>query len=241
MIIAICDDNEQELEHCKKQLEQLASIHQVDVVFSLYHKGEELLFHIQDPKNYPDIIYLDMRMNGIQGDEVAGKLRGQGYNSEIVFFTVSKDFYTTAFDVRALHYVVKGETTVKKFEDIFIRAVKSVQEKQTEYIMCTGAGEFRKIEVKNIHYFEVVKRIVTVYYDNDQFNFYSTIGKIELRLKDYGFVRVHKSYVAAISHIRNFSFKEITLDTGEVLPVGRYYYADLKQEMDAYAETGTVV
>ncbi|WP_312433603.1 LytR/AlgR family response regulator transcription factor [Lacrimispora sp.] len=242
MIIAICDDNEKELEQCKKQLELLASIHQVDVVFSLYHKGEELLFRLQgDHKSYPDIIYLDMRMNGMQGDEVARKLRSQGCISEIVFFTVSKDFYTTAFDVKALHYVVKGETTVEKFEDIFMRAVKSVQEKQTEYIMCTGAGEFRKIEIKKIHYFEVTKRIVTVYYGSDQFSFYSTIGKIELRLKEYGFVRIHKSYVVAKSHIGTISFKEIVLDTGERLPVGRYYYAELKREMEEYAETRKVV
>jgi len=241
VIIAICDDNEQELEQCKKRLELLASIHQVDVEFSLYHKGEELLFHLQSLKSYPDIIYLDMRMNGIQGDEVARKLRGQGCISEIVFFTVSKDFYSTAFDVKALHYVVKGETTVEKFEDIFMQAVKSVQEKQTEYIMCTGAGEFRKIEIKKIHYFEVIKRIVTVYFGSDQFSFYSTIGKIELRLKDYGFVRVHKSYVAAISHIRTISFKEIILDTGDVLPVGRNYYSELKREMEAFAEARRVV
>jgi len=122
VIIAICDDNEQELEQCKRQLEQLASIHQADVVFSLYHKGEELLFNLQEEKNYPDIIYLDMRMSGQQGDEVVGKLR-----------------------------------------------------------------------------------------------------------------------VVAISHIRYISFKEIKLDTGEVLPVGRYYYADLKREMETYAEAETVV
>ena len=239
MIIAICDDNEQELKRCKRQLEQLSSIRQVDAVFSLYHKGEELLLCLKDPKNYPDIIYLDMNMSGMQGDEVAGKLRDQGYIGEIIFSTVSKNFYTTAFDVRALHYVVKGETTVDKIEDIFMRAVKSVQEKQTEYILCKGADEFRKIEIKKIHYFGVKKRIVTVCYDNDQFHFYSSIGNIESRLTDYGFVRVHKSYVAAISHIRNISFKKITLDTGEVLPVGRYYYADLKREMETYA--GAVV
>ncbi len=241
MIIAICDDNEQELKQCKKRLELVASIHQMDVEFSLYHKGEELLFHLQSLRSYPDIIYLDMRMNGIQGDEVARKLREQGCVSEIVFFTVSKDFYTTAFDVRAFHYIVKGETTVEKFGDIFMQAVRSVQEKQTEYIMCTGAGEFRKIQIKKIHYFEVVKRIVTVHYGSDQFSFYSTIGKIELRLKDHGFVRIHKSYVASISHIRNFSFKEITLDTGEVLPVGRNYYSELKQIMESYAEARRVV
>lgn len=241
MIIAICDDNEQELEQCKKQLELLASKHKVDVEISLYRKGEELLFHLQDLKDYPDIIYLDMRMDGIPGDDVARSLREMGCISELIFFTFSKDFYTTAFDVRALHYVVKGETTEKKFEDIFMRAVNAAQEKQKEYIMCTGVGEFRKIEISKIHYFEVKKRIVTIYYGKERFSFYSTIGKIELRLKDYGFIRVHKSYVVALSHITTYSFRELIMDNGEVLPMGRYYYPELKKEMEAYVDMEAVV
>jgi len=47
--------------------------------------------------------------------------------------------------------------------------------------------------------------------------------------------------VVAKSHIGTISFKEIVLDTGERLPVGRYYYAELKREMEEYAETRNVV
>lgn len=242
MLIAICDDNKKEQEGCKRRLEQLASKHQIDVEFALYQSGEELLFHLEDARNQPDIIYLDMKMDGMQGDEVAEQLRKRGCISEIVFFTVSKDFYPRAFDVKALHYIVKGETTAEKFKDIFLRAAETVKERQTEYIMCTGAGEFRNIEIKKIRYFEVTKRIVTVYYgEKESFSFYSTIGKIELRLSDYGFIRIHRAFLVARSRIQTITFKEVVLDSQEVLPVGRSYYADLKREMTGDVESKEAV
>jgi len=232
VIIAICDDNKQDQDECKRRLERLASEDQTDVEFALYQTGDELLFHLENARNQPDIIYLDMKMGGTPGDEVAEQLRVRGCISEIVFFTVSKGFYPRAFDVKALHYIVKGETTAEKFKDIFLRATAAVKEKQMEYIMCTGAGEFRNIEIKKIRYFEVRKRIVTVYYGKEEsFSFYSTIGKIELRLRQYGFIRIHRAYLAALSRIQTITFKEVILDSREVLPVGRSYYADLKREM----------
>lgn len=235
MVIAICDDNESDRMKCKKYLEQFADIHSIEVEFIFYQRGEELLFHVQDAKNQPDIIYLDMRMGGIPGDEIAKQLRNRGVTSELVFFTVSKDYYTSAFDVKALHYIVKGETSKDKFEEIFLKAVEAVREKQTEYIVCAGAGEFRNIEIKKIRYFQVIKRIITVYYGlSEEFSFYSTIGKIELRLHGYGFVRIHRAYLVSLFHISTISFKEVVMYNGQVLPVGRSYYPELKQRMAEY-------
>lgn len=231
MIIAICDDDAWEREQCQARLKKIASAHQIPVEFAFYEKGEELLFHLQDARNQPDVIYLDMRLGGLAGDEAAKKLRQQGYNGDIIFFTISKDYYTSAFDVKALHYVVKRETSDEKFEEIFLKSVASVKEKNTEYIMLSGAGEFRNIEIRKIRYFQVVKRIITVFFDEEEFSFYSTIGKIELRLKDYGFIRIHRAYLVSMAHIRSISYTEVLLDNGESLPVGRAYYQNLKQEM----------
>lgn len=236
MLIAICDDSATDRESCKLQLEQLAAIHKVDVEFSFYEKGEELLFHMQGVKNQPDVIYLDMKMGGITGDEVARQLRRWGCTSELVFCTISKNYYTSAFDVRALHYIVKGETSGEKFEEIFLQAVRAATEKQSEYIVCSGAGEFRNIEIKKIRYFQVAKRIITVFYGKtEEFSFYSTIGKVELRLQDYNFIRIHRAYLVSILHIRTISFKEVVMTNGEVLPVGRSYYPELKRRMAEFA------
>lgn len=241
MVIAICDDNEADRKNCRKHLEQVADMHNIDSEFIFYQNGEELLFHIQDAKNQPNIIYLDMRMGGLSGDEIARQLRHRGVTSEIIFFTISKEFYESAFDVKALHYVVKGETSKEKFEEIFLLAAQEVNEKQSEYIVCSGAGEFRNIEIKKIRYFQVIKRIITVHYNqSEEFSFYSTIGKIELRLQDYGFVRIHRSYLVSLYHIRTISFKEVVMNNGEVLPVGRSCYPELKNRMAEYIDANDI-
>ena len=107
--------------------------------------------------------------------------------------------------------------------------------------MCSGAGEFRNIEIRKIRYFMVVKRIVTVFYgDDEEFSFYTSIGKIETRLQDYGFIRLHRSYLVSMSHIRTISFKEVEMDNGDILPVGRSYYADLKKQMAEFADLSDI-
>lgn len=225
-----------ERQRCCRKIEQLAEVHDIEVELELYGKGEELLFHLDDAKNYADIIYLDMSMTGMEGVSVAHRLRERGCTSELIFFTISREYYSAAFDVGALHYVVKGETPEYKFEEIFLRAVRAAEEKQREYIMCSGAGEYRNIEIRSIRYFQVVKRIVTVFYGKkEEFSFYSTFGKIENRLSDYGFVRIHRSYLVSTEWIRTISYQEIVLSSGERLPVGRTYYGSLKDAMDKYS------
>lgn len=233
MRIAICDDDEIQRLRCRRQIERLAEVHNIEVEIALYGKGEELLFHLEDVKKYADIIYLDMSMKGMEGVSVAHRLRERGCTSELIFFTISKEYYSSAFDVGALHYIVKGVTPDFKFEEIFLRAVRAAEEKKREYIMCSGAGEYRNIDIRSIRYFQVVRRIVTVYYGKkDEFSFYSTFGKIVNRLDDYGFIRIHRSYLVSTEWVRTISYKEVVLHTGETLPVGRSYYTDLKAAME---------
>lgn len=237
MKIVICDDNEKEQQSCRKQLEELSKKHQVKAEFISYKSGEEFLFHLHDAKNYPDIIYLDMKMDKISGAEVAERLRKQNCRSEVVYFTVSKEYYDSAFDVEALHYIVKGEITKEKFESIFLRAVERVSEKERKYILFSGAGEYRNIEIGEIRYFQVLKRIITVFYgDDESFEFYSSIGKIENQLREHGFIRAHRSYLVSAGHIRAITYNEVTMDNGASVPVGRSCYATLKQSMLEYGK-----
>jgi DNA-binding LytR/AlgR family response regulator len=58
----------------------------------------------------------------------------------------------------------------------------------------------------------------------------TTLKKIYDKIADYGFVRVHKSYVVNISRINGFN--GTTLYVGaELIPIGRAYRADLMNRM----------
>lgn len=230
MNIAICGDS-MSLDY-RTMLRKLARIHKVGVRMVICNNGRELLFHLEEMKRQLDIIYLDMDMPELQGEETARLLRKQGCLSELIFCASSAKHYSCAFDVNAFHYIVKGEMSEKKFEDIFLRAVQAVREKTKNYIVCTGSGELRHIAINSIRYLYIAKRVVTVHYGTaETFSFYATFRELEDKLKGQGFVRVHRSYIIGIPWVCSLSNREIALDTGERLPVSRKYYESLKNAM----------
>lgn len=226
MNIFICDDSAEQLSLCKKSLARLSAQHGVHASIKTFPSGEALLFEAEDAYATLDLVYLDIRMPGLNGLETAKRLREIGYLGDIVFFTYTPDYAIDGYDVSALHYVVKEQTTNEKFEEIFLRACERKQRRESEVLVLTCAGESRCVPVEQIRYFEIQQRIVTVYYANERFEFYSTMMRLEEQLYDRGFVRTHKSFLVGKRYIRSIDSTRVLLDTGEELPVGKRYYAE---------------
>lgn len=170
-------------------------------------------------------------MPGINGIETGLKLRQAPFHfhGEIVFVTVSSDYAIDAFDVQAFHYIVKGITSTEKTNAILTNALNKAVEKEQEFILLKGIGEYRNIPIQSIYYFEVFQRIITVHYDNnEQFEFYSSIGKLEITVLPKGFLRIHRSYIVSVPQIKTFNSTSLTLMNGKELPVGRKYLPNLK-------------
>jgi len=52
-----------------------------------------------------------------------------------------------------------------------------------------------------------------------------SIGGLEKTLAGEPFIRCHRSYLVSLRHIRRIDKSELTLDSGERLPVSRRLYA----------------
>lgn len=226
MNIFICDDSAEQTSLCKKTLAHLAKRHNIHASIKTFPSGEALLFEAEDSYAALDLIYLDICRPGLDGLSIAKHLREIGYLGDIVFFTFTPDYAIDGYDVSALHYVVKDQTTADKFEEIFLRACERKNRRESEVLVLTCAGESRCVPVEEIRYFEIQQRIVTVYYGNDSFEFYSTMMRLEEQLFDKGFVRTHKSFLVGKRYIHSIDSAHVLLDTGESLPVGKRYYAD---------------
>lgn len=238
MKIFLCDDEEEALEFYEEELKELATKHSCSLEILKFTNGHEMLFYIDDQWDEIDAIYLDINMPDIDGIAIAEELRNSGFNGEIIFLTVSKEHFLPAFDVRAFNYIVKGESPSERFESIFLEIVRLVNEKEKEFILLSGGGEHRRIEIDDIHYFEIDKRIVTVHYKDQEFEFSSTLGKLENRLYNKGFVRVHRAFLVADNAIQDLDHKTLRLRNGDVIPVGRTYQKEVQDFLkeDEYDE-----
>ncbi len=242
--IYLCDDNRETLNQYTRLLEKVARKNNVEIKISSFNSGEELLFHLSDSPNQADIIYLDILLRHINGMDTAKRLRELGCKSEIIFLTVCEDFVYEAFDIAAVHYLLKSTTSTDKFEQVFLRAVTLVQEKITGMFICKSGNSQKVIPVKDITFFEIWKRVVTVHYKHESaeesVNFYSTMEELEGRLLNKDFVRVHRSYLVNLHCISKLHQNGIILKTGENIPIGVTYIKHVKKIFADYANRVSV-
>jgi len=231
MRIIICDDSTNQSSKYEMLLKEIAKEENILLDISKTSSGDQLLFGLFENLPPPDIVLLDIHMPGTDGIVVADKLRRPPYDfkGEIIFITVDASRVLEAFDVEAFHYIVKNVTPVDKVVTIFKLAIKRAEIRKKEYIMLKGVGEYQNIEIDSIKYFKVFDHLIKVYYDEKQeFEFYSSMKKLEIALLSKGFLRSHRSCLVAVNKILKFNTINITLKTGEVLPMGRRYFADFK-------------
>ena len=98
--IAICEDDSFTLEKLEEMARCYIRSKGLHAAIRTFASGEELM---QAPGEY-DVVLLDLKLPGIDGVELAKKLGGR---SRIIFVTAYKEYALDAFDVGAVHYLVK--------------------------------------------------------------------------------------------------------------------------------------
>ena len=224
MRVILCLPDLKERDFCKKRIGELAKTDCINVTIEIAEPKE--MKAAAGRFTDADLIYLGFGPE-CDGIELAACLRRYESRADIVFFTRNRDRVFEAFDVSALHYLVDGQTSVSKFDEVFRRAkLRSAQRTQASIVL-TCAGEQRKLPVSQIYYFEVINRIVTVHYAGGSFEFYSTLSKIEDSLAAKGFVRIHRAYLVSQRFIVGVSRSEVTLTDGTKLPIGGRYASNI--------------
>lgn len=102
--IAICDDCEQDMQKIQQLLDQYLDENNLYVPIDTFSSGEALL--AADLSEY-SLIFLDIFMDGKNGMETAKLLIKKNRKIQIVFASTSIDFAAEAFDIEALHYMIK--------------------------------------------------------------------------------------------------------------------------------------
>lgn len=236
MKVYICDDNREELRKYEKEIRTICEKHSIQLELALYDSAKKLLFDIEDEGRKPDVIYLDIHLDDINGVEVAQTLRRQEFQNEIIFLTASEQqkHILQGYDVEAMHYVIKNKTPKEKFEWIFLWAFEKTSKRKQEVINFSCAGDSCTVPVDEIKYFEVKRKVITVYYRDESFEFYSTMDKIENMLCQKGFIRVHRSYIVSLQYVVRGAYDELTLEDGTKIPLGRAYQKLFRETWKEY-------
>jgi two-component system LytT family response regulator len=189
----------------------------------------------------PDLIFLDISMPGKNGIELMQELSANV--PEVIFVTAYDDYMLQAFKFSAVDYLLKpvDETDLTEAVDrAQMRINKKKKMEGMEILMYNLRSQLHSHEVKlcipSQHGFEVILLQDIIYCEacSSYTKFYlsnrkqvvtsKTIKEYESLLADSFFVRVHRSYLINLRHVKEYRRGEegtITMTDGQEIKVAK--------------------
>ena len=200
----------------------------------------------------PDLVFLDVQMPKLDGFEMLELLQ----EVPVVIFSTAYDEYAIkAFENNAIDYLLKPYDQAR-FDEAVAKArqrlsadherpylhqlMAATQEQRgdtLDRIVVKTGSKIDIIPVDGIEYIEAQDDYVALYIGDKKYLKQMTMKYLENHLPSKQFVRVHRSYIAAVRQIGRLelyskeSYQAI-LKNGAKLPVSRTGYAALKEVLE---------
>ena len=223
MRFAVCDDKAVDLNIIAEKIREYYD-NECEIV--LYEDGKSLL---ADISSHPfDALFLDVMMPGLNGMELAEKIREDNQYVKIVFVTNMEEFAHMGYLYGAFRYVRKSRLNQELAETI--NSLKKYFDSVNKYLKFkTPTGEITR-SINAIQYFEVKGHSVTVVCDNEE-RVCGTLREYENMLQKRGFIRIHKGYLVNFRHIYAIQKKDVKLISGKELPLSRNRVVKTKKRL----------
>lgn len=232
--VLICDDDIVPLEKMREQVETVFAKLKIKAKIHAYSDPECISDQILSSC---DLVFLDIDLSNSRynGLDVARRLRKLRSDTIVIFVTNFIEYAPEGYEVQAFRYILKKDFEYE-LEPYICQALAQLQSHKEKFKIQVN-GEIIDILLEDILYFEVQQHNVTVYVLWDQirtgiktYSFYASLSDIEQQLEKHGFLRIHKSYLVNMHHLKKFQCREALLDNGITLRVGEKSYAEKKKQ-----------
>ena len=219
----IADDEEHLLEHLASQLQRAWPELQI---IAKAPNGLEALRLIDE--HAPEVVFLDIRMPGLTGLDVAKRLASSERAPHIVFITAYDQYAVDAFEHCAIDYllkppsqeridkaVIKLKTALRdKAATLPVDALQSLLQQMSQHalpvpvvrqslqwIRAAQGGETRLIAIDEVIYFQSNDKYTSVFTQDGESLIRTPLSELRDQLDSEKFWQIHRSTVVAVKQI----------------------------------------
>lgn len=188
--------------------------------------------------NEVDILLMDIEMPQLSGIEYAKMLQNP---PKIIFTTAYPDYAIEGFELAVTDYLLKPisfdrllKAINRAIEEIELESAGKTQQKtgsdSHDFIYVKADKKLIKVAYDEILYIEGLKDYVIIKREQDRIVTLQTMKFLDQALPKDKFLRIHRSYIVAISRIEAVSGNMVeVIEKGKSvsLPVGKSYRDDL--------------
>jgi len=229
MKMAVCDDEKTFREEIKIAVYEYSNLHRLEIVLDQFERGEDLL----TSENEYEIIFLDHKMEGIDGLETAKILRERNIDSTIIFLTSFPHFVFEAFEVDTFRFFRKplDKTELYKALDDYFEKSRG-----NRPILIQIGREKLCIQSNDIVYLEADNKKCYVHLIDDKLHLPKMMAFIAKLLPGNDFIKVHKAFIVNMYFVSNYDSEYIYLKNGGCANMSRNYVAAFKDAYRLYAK-----
>lgn len=224
--VALCEDEEIFSDNLKTVCNNILNKFCREYNIYVFNSSTELLNSILNQSCKYDMLLLDIIMDGINGIELAKKVRALDQNVSIIFITSSQNYTLQGYDVKALNYLMKPVNS-DKLERLISEDYKN--KFLNTYILLESALGKQRAQINDIIYLETVGRKVEVVL-HDGKAYYS--GRLAVLLEELPkdiFIRCHQAFAINISNTRYITNHDAITINDEKIPISRTFSKDVKK------------
>ena len=228
--IAVCDDNPIFLKEIIALIDKVYTDEHTIISFS---NAQALLSHVEDySENCIDIIITDIEMPGMNGVSMAKALKPLYPRLQFVFITNYTDYIQDVFSVDPVYYILKPVDPQKLLEALEM-AVIEIDAGNRNAINITSKKKVLRIRYDEIKYVESYMRTILVHEIRRNTEILMKLDDFQKQLPSF-FIRTHKSYLVNMNMVRSISNNRIELFSGEIVPVAKAKFPEIKKTILHY-------
>ena len=191
-------------------------------------------------QNKTDLIFLDIHMPDFNGFDFIRTLKDPPF---IILTTSDDEFAIQAFEYDCIvDYIVKPikpERFKKSIQKVEVKLNEKVTATTTEKEKLQTVDDFYvninkrliKIDIQSIYLVEAKGDYIYLKTDNKNYTVHSTLKKIEEKLPDHMFLKIHRSYIININKIIDIEDNSVLIEK-DIVPVSRSNRPELMKRLN---------
>lgn len=230
--IAICDDETVFQNKITTLIELYLQKKQIESEIDCFESGEQFLENASVNLDY-SIVFLDVNMKEMNGIETAKIIRELSSDIYIIFVTAYISYALDGYKVDAVRYLLKTDSTFSKsMRECLDTIIEKMNYKEEWMEFEFQIGKMR-VALDRIIYVEsrLHKTVFSIVDDGiKEYYMYEKLDKIQEKLSDHGFYRVHQSFIVNLKYVKKVERYKATLSVGIHISISKKYFKDVEKQ-----------
>ena len=232
--IAIVDDDQVFLESIQQIIQDYFASKKVITTIDTFQSHKLLSYELTEDMYY-DLFLLDIEMkdNGLNGLDMARKIRELNKNAVLIFITSHMKYTLEAFKVSAFRYISKLHLE-EQLEEALNKVFEEFKQRESNFYLIETITKYMKLYYSEIFYIYKIGKYSIIVSSIGEYKVRKSLNMVYKELNSEEFMFVERGYIANIIHIDRMENEKIFIDNGTVLKVGRPQIHKVKDKIAKY-------